>query len=327
MSAPQKYPLEFYLDFRSVDRFLYRVCDLHDLPAYSHPELLERLDNCHIYMLGKRPRLSVVPGSLQVGPDYSELFVQYSKSGRTVSQKTFLPTSQLMPAGYSALEYVHSISEYPHREIITHDKSGKFMGSFLIANRAHTLSGVDRSAQDLEIVYVGKGLRKSAQDRLENHSTLQRILADVHSNDPDCEVFALVYAFDYRKSAWAVKGNIPLISEQSSSPRMVKVKKYRPSLDEKINLVEAACISYFRTDKYNSHYLDFPNRGNKILNSIYAMDVAAIVVQVDNENIGFLRTFSKKIEPNSTHHVVVDFREREGMLSIFSGMKMNGQKT
>jgi len=59
-------------------------------------------------------------------------------------------------------------------------------------------------------MYIGKGLRHSTQDRLENPKTLQRILAQVNSNSPDDEVFALVYAFEYagRREAGVVTASI-----------------------------------------------------------------------------------------------------------------------
>jgi len=71
------------------------------------------------------------------------------------------------------------------------------MGYTLLANLVHLMPKVRQEAKDLEIVYVGKGLRRTAQDRLENHATLQRILAKINSNKPDSEVFALVYSFKY----------------------------------------------------------------------------------------------------------------------------------
>lgn len=51
-------------------------------------------------------------------------------------------------------------------------------------------------AKDLEVIYVGKGLRRSARNQLMNHQKLQEILADLASNESDQEVLALVYAFE-----------------------------------------------------------------------------------------------------------------------------------
>ena len=64
--ANPKYAAEFFLEFRSMDRFIYRVSDLHHLADFNSQELNERVDKCHIYLLCKRPRLSIVPGTIEV---------------------------------------------------------------------------------------------------------------------------------------------------------------------------------------------------------------------------------------------------------------------
>jgi len=46
-----KYPAEVFLDFRSVHRFLYRVSDLHELDHGANEEILDRLDDSHVYVL------------------------------------------------------------------------------------------------------------------------------------------------------------------------------------------------------------------------------------------------------------------------------------
>jgi hypothetical protein len=150
-------------------------------------------------------------------------------------------------------------------------------------------------AKDLEVVYVGKGLRRSARDRLMNHEKLQEILADLGSNEPDQEVFALVYAFDFRKNALM----LPAASEIEGEPvkeRQQRVLAYKPSLDDRVALIEASCISYFGPDKYNIHYLDFPDRHYRMLDPVYAADFGQLIVELDNTNIS---QSHKKIYPRS----------------------------
>jgi hypothetical protein len=177
---------------------------------------------------------------------------------------------------------------------------------------------VHHAAKDIEVVYVGKGLRHSAQDRLENHSTLQRILAEINSNEPDNEMFVLVYSFKYLKNALTFPGSSPEFSGQAAKQRRERAMAYRPSLDEQVSLIEASVISYFHPKEYNSHYLDFPSRNHRILRGVYEADLAAIVVQLDNTNIGELRLYSQSVPPASTHYIVADFRLLEGKTSFLT---------
>jgi hypothetical protein len=314
MSRPptSKYPAEFFLEFRSADRFLYRVSDLYVLGEVAGTDLLERLDDCHIYLLGKRPRLSVVPGSVEVA-DAVRFKVEYRLGSITHRSDVGLPRSL-----FASEEVTFEPSPYPHRELVTRDAGGKVVGYTLLANLAHIMEGVRQEAKDLEVVYVGKGLRRSAQDRLENHSTLQRILAEINSNAPEAEVFALVYSFKYLKNALVIKGGSPEVAGDAAGRQRERALAYRPSLDDQVSLIEASIISYFQTAEYNTQYLQFPDRSQRILAGVYEADFAAIVVQLDNTNIGELRTCSQRVPPRSTHYIAVDFRALEGKTSFLS---------
>lgn len=307
-----KYPAEYFLEFRAVDRFLYRVSDLYQLGEIAGKDLLDRLDDCHLYLLGKRPRLSVVPGSV-MAIDAVRFKVEYKSGGVTRRSDAELPLSLFAPE-----EVTFEASTYPHRELVTRDAKGDVVAYTLLANYAHVMPGLPQEAQDLEVIYVGKGVRRSAQDRLENHSTLQRILAEVNSNAPEAEVFALVYSFKYLKNSLDFVGIPSEMTGDAAAHRQNKALAYRPSLDDQVSLIEASVISYFHPSEYNSQYLQFPDRSQRILKGVYEADFAAIAVQLDNANIGGLRTFSQRVPPHSRHDIVIDFRSLEGKSSFFS---------
>lgn len=307
-----KYPEEFYLDFRSFDRFIYRVSDLYSLDENLSNEILVRLDKCHIYLLGKRPRLSLVANSIQTTDDLVRFQVEYRLKGTTEKADVELPRKMFSPE-----EVIFEVSPYPHREIITRNTKGDVMAITLLANFVHLMSGVSRQAKDLDVVYVGKGLHHSAQDRLEHHSTLQKILAKINSNEPDMEVFALVYSFQYLKNLLVFKGIPTEITGDVAKERRDKAIAYKPSLDEQVALIEASIISYFQPSIFNSQFLNFPDRRQKILSEVYNADFAAIVVQLDNTNIGGQRFYSQNVPPESTHYIIVDFRQIEGKHSLF----------
>jgi hypothetical protein len=313
-----KYPVEFFLEFRSVDRFLYRVSDLYQLDKVTSQEVLARLDNCHVYLLGKRPRLSILPDSVHATAKGVRFVVEYRLGSTTHHSPVEIPRSYLRPE-----EKLFGASSYPHRELISYSANGDVLGYTLLANIVHIMPSVRQEARDLEVVYVGKGVRRSAQDRLENHATLQRLLAEINSNEPDAEVFSIVYSFKYLKNALALKGSSAEFDGTVARKHREKALKFQISLDEQVSLIEASIISYFQPTEYNMHYLDFPSRRHQILRKVYDSDFAAIVVQLDNTNIGGLRLYSKTVQPDSTHDIIADFRRLERRSSLFDRRTRN----
>jgi hypothetical protein len=82
-----------------------------------------------------------------------------------------------------------------------------------------------------------------------------------------------------------------------------------------VSLIEATCISYFQTSKYNTHYLDFPKRHHRMLRPVYDADFALLSVQLDHSMIGGQRLYSQKVAPASEHLAQIDFRSLEGRSS------------
>jgi hypothetical protein len=178
-----KYSEEFILTFKSVDRFIFRASDIWAIDDHVASESRARLDRCHIYALCKRPRLSLVPNTLQFGTDRVSFEVECRvegvphKAGFSIGREAFFPD-----------EHAFEVSAYPHRELISRDKDGQVIVETLPATFAHLIPGLPEKARDLEVMYIGKGLSQSAQDRLKSHETLQRVLGDINSHDPDAEV-------------------------------------------------------------------------------------------------------------------------------------------
>ncbi|MCE9732350.1 hypothetical protein [Pectobacterium sp. IFB5596] len=284
-----------YLDFRSVDRFLYRIRDLRNLRDHLPDDLIERLDLCHLYMICKRPRLSLIPNSITWNADSISLKVSCAFNGVTHEGGVQLIRP---PALRDAKAF--SVSRFPHRELLAIDRDGKVTHEMLFANLAHLIKSLPSFAQQLEVLYVGKGLAKNTQDRLANHETLQKILAEINSDDPDSEVFALVYRFDYRRSVGGIVADNFDVKEFLCQ----NCGLYKPTLDDQVSLIEAATISYFHTAKYNSHYINFPMTDIDAARRAREFGAAYIVVQIDTENIGGVPIYSQRIGPQATHYVV-----------------------
>lgn len=279
------------LEFQSCQKFLCRVSDVYSLEEDISSESLERLKSCHIYLLGKRPRLSIDPDSITADTAALCFRVEYRCEGRVDGAEVVWPRELLLP-----YESAFAVSQYPHRELLSYDTTGQLLGTTLLANYAHLIPGLPAKACDLEVLYVGKGLSDTAHDRIRKHATLQRILAEIHSNDPDAEVFALMYSFQQRKPCMILNVE-PEIAGAPARARAERALAFKPSLEEQVELVEAMIISYFRTDTYNTHYVDFPSRRQQILAPVYEADFAAMLCDLDNETLGGLRLFSQYVAP------------------------------
>lgn len=302
-----KYASEYVLEFSSIDRFLFRISDQGILEQHVAPEVFKRLDDCHIYILGKRPRISLQPASIVTTDDFLTFNIEYRLRGILKESPVHIPRRVIPPD-----EVVFEASSYPHRELISRDVNGQIVAETVLANFVDFIPDMETAAKDIEVLYVGKGLRKSAKDRLANHSTLQKILADINSNDPDAELSVLVYRFKYRKHGLQFISVPVEITGRLAAKHEKKCRAFRPSLEIQVSLIEASIISYFKTDRFNVQYLDWPNRAQKILKAVYKADFAAMETVIDNTQIGGQRLYSSRVPPQSVHNILVDFRQFEG---------------
>jgi hypothetical protein len=302
-----KYANEFVLEFPSDDRFLFRASDLYELKSHISPELVRRLSKCHIYLLGKRPRLWLQPDSVAIDAEFLRFTVKYRLTGSEHEAHVRVPR-RFLPLD----EVYFEASPYPHRELISRDKNGQVVAHTVLANYADFIPDLEQSAKDIEVVYVGKGLSKSAHDRLLNHSTLQQISLDINSNDPDAEVLALVYRFGYHVSQLGFVGVPVGVTGKVANKHVKACMNFKPRLPMQVSLVESSIISYFHTDRFNTHYVNWDKRAHKAIKAASKADFAAMEVVLDNTNIGGQRLFSQSVAPASVHHIIVDFRKLEG---------------
>lgn len=305
---PPKYAQEFWLQYQSCDRFLFRASDVTDLDCHLDGEVLSRLNQCQIYFIGTRPRVGAVPGSLRRSADELVFTLEYAVRGQVRRRQVAAPVDL-----FGRLQDSFSVSPYPHRDIVATQPNGELAGSCLIANYAHIL-GLPPEASDLEILYIGQGMHASAKDRLINHATLQKVLAKIASNEPDCEVFLLVHAFAAKKPMVGFPRDMPPeITGLTADRRRHEAIAIKPSKTDQVALIEAACIAYFQTSEYNTHFLSFPEGKMKALTRLKPADFAGLHVQLDHTGIGGLRIGSKSVSPANNHEIIVDFRNGKHM--------------
>jgi len=304
-----KSSIEYFLEFRSCDRFIYRISDLYSQKQDVSPDLLSRLDHCHLYILCTRPRVSIVPGTIHSSAEAVRMDLEYMYRGNRYKVLLDVPRGM-----FSEDEQVFEVAPYPHRELISRNEKGEVVATTLIANYVHLIPDIEGAAADLEVRYIGKGLSHSAQDRLRHHPTLQKILAEINSKEPEMEVFALIYSFEKHVHG-AVIVNSETRRDINEKDRVKKMMAYRPSIGEQVALIEASCISYFRP-QFNTQYVKFPNRKHEILTPVFNADFAAISVQLDNTNLGGQRIFSQAVKTAVKHDVLIDLRKLDGLPSL-----------
>jgi len=311
----QNHLMEFLLVFTAIDRFIFRISDIDELDDLIPEELAARVSACHIYMICKRPRLSLKNTAPKVTGESVVVNLEYRLAGTLHSSEAQIPRSY-----FTDEEVDFRASPYPRRELLSYDKSGKHMGTMLLANYAHLFAGLPVEARDLKVLYVGKGVASKAKGRLQSHSTLQKILAQVTSNEPDDEVFILLYAFDRPKKCMIKlesPSGEPEVSGDAALNHVSRMRAYKPNLDAQVAVIEAALINYFQTDKYNTHYIhSFPSPKLAILKDVYYADFAGLVVEIDNANIAYQRIYSDKVAPHHFHAAKVDFRKMENRFSV-----------
>lgn len=277
-------------------------------------DIVDRVRNCMIYLICSRPTISIVPGSIEKVKGYFQFDLKFHRSGKEMICKVTAPKEIVIDLG-GRIE----VSDYPHKEILSYDSEGNLVVQTLISNLVHLLKGLPEEISNHEVLYVGKGTSDCAVDRLDGHSTLERILADIIKTEPAKEIAIMLYNFEMKKDAVSITGirEKAEVRGELAKEHFSKIIEFKPSIDEQSCIAEALLIDYFKTTMYNSNFTYGLSHSQKTLSSIYELDFDAVVVELDNENIGFLKIYSTKVKPNYYHHALLDIRKLEGRVSVF----------
>lgn len=306
-----------FLRFISYDRFLFRFSDRQDALNPSL-ELLDRVRNCMIYLICSRPIITIIPESFQIHEGCCQFDIKYVLNGHEHRKSVQTPKGLIKEFGGKI-----EVSKFPYTSIHFYDKENNLVVDMLISNFVHLLENMPVEVSNHEVLYVGKGTADCAVDRLDGHSTLERILADVLRDEPNKEVVILIYNFELKKNAITnpMLGEMAEIRGEQAKKHFLKIVEYKPNIDEQTKIAEALLIDYFSTSKYNTHFTKGLSISAGVFKNIREIDIDAVVVELDNENIGFLKIYSQKIPPNYFHHAWFDIRKLEGRISLFDNKK------
>lgn len=172
-----------------------------------------------------------------------------------------------------------------------------------------------------DVIYIGRSIgtktNRSAIDRLKNHSSLQKILSDVHYNEPDKEIMIFMFAFENEYVFSSLDGRSGLINDgDDDNHRFKNAVKNKPTRNQSVVMIEAALIRFFEP-KYNIQL-----KKTKIspallaLKKCYDIDMSGLVVEVRTDEIGCC-FYSSKV-PKNTHHIIqIDLVSHQKRLSFF----------
>ena len=314
--AIRRHAVELGLSFPSDGMVLIHPKDLDDLDDPQNP-WAELSTRCHIYLILKRPRLTYVPGSLDVDDQHLSVRVRYLRAG--------MPAEATLRLRGKPNEGVEARLEEQVRPRLVINNNGEEL-----VIPAHTLSFIcdeitDATVREAEVVYVGMSYAdgtRSAKDRLRSHSTLQQVLADLNGDEPDDEALVLMVEFQQPFFIMSIDGRTRPTPDASRNVGADFGRTERElTLDLRIALIEAGLIRYFQP-RYNEKYKQrFPHPTQRILQEVYAIDFGALTVELNTEAVN-LRTYSP-VRPAGFYHMAsVDLHDPSVRHSFFNIMNV-----
>lgn len=301
------------------------VCALtpENLHIKPNAEQASIFAQCHIYLICRRPAVAFDPGSFSFEPPLAQGYLTRKINGKE-SRSSFKAKLGTVPGGSL------SVAPYPHRTILEHDTTGNETGiHFPISLICHISELEDEDIRNFEVVYVGQAFGKggrSAFERLKNHSTLQRILAESAANRPDDELMLFLFKYEPYQIISMMDG-ITKDGEKGDqdTEHFISLLKNPLSRKQQIALAEAGLIRYFRPE-YNIVYKEnFPNENQTILDQCYKLDFSALSVEINTEDVRS-RLWSPSVDLGVHHIAKFDLHDIAKRRSFFSFVDLDGRQ-
>jgi hypothetical protein len=306
MIAPRKFISEFGLHVCSDMTVLLQQDQLSGLTGLpSSP---------HIYIVGRRPRISFDPRSIQIGEEeITGVAIKHLQDERL--EIPFVAANELGRTDLS----VHS--EYPFTEIAFKTPEGEVISNGKTALLLASFNPKHWEHLDLEVLYVGQSYGndgdRNAIARLQSHSTLQGIYSEAIRTSPDQEIWLILLSFEryFIASFDGITKSYQTTSEEDDVHREHVIQNQITEQQE-VNFTEAALIKYFRPP-FNVKYKEtFPSPGHSTYEQCYNVDLNAVSVEVQTEEI-MLRLWSAAVEPKLVHIATFPLHNEEERRYMF----------
>ncbi len=313
-TARRKYQTEFVLNVYSSDPTLVAPNNLDKIKD-DPPDVREPAERSNIYLIIKRPRISLVPDSIEIEENKVTGQVAVQCKAKQVI-KDFSIVGPL-PEGAESL----IASDYPHTKMSLLDKDKNVVLTIPVAYMLRFMDIDLEGLDDFEVAYVGQAFgasgNRSAVERLSSHSTLQKILSDISANEPHKEIMLALYQFQFHRFIISMDGRNPADVTGDKDKEQYKRKLESDfSRSMRISLAEAALIRYFEPE-YNKHYKrEFPHKRHKMLTKLYEFDFAGLCVEASIEDHR-TKLFSEKVSPKDHHIANFDLHNPDERKSFF----------
>jgi len=214
---------------------------------------------------------------------------------------------------------------YPFKEIHSLNPASE-MATYLPASFLATAHSIchPNNPSDLnryEVLYVGQALgeqgNRSALDRLRNHSKLQKILAMTNYDHPDKEIMIFMCQFEHTQIFTSMDGMAKNADKSDKNEsRLIHAMQNPPKKKQKIAMIEAGLIRYFKPHSNEIFKIKFPSMKHKVLNSCYSLDMSGLVIELNSSDLNCL-LYSGSIPPSSHHVAKIDLISSQNRMSFF----------
>jgi hypothetical protein len=284
------YSLEASLQLYSSEPSVMTPADLYD--AVGDPAFRDQFVGTNLYVITCRPRILIAPEGVDlVGTSLvGHLMVMREHGWERVA---FCYPLQLDARFGAARPSGVDVATNGTRLLVRCANGSIFIAAHVLV--AHAEVQLSQAERDLCVLYVGQaiGRRRArlAVDRLISHTTLQRILADFHTNQPEWEVLILFYRFEHSRLMLNSGGNLnlePSASLAEERAHLDEVRAASTARRERITLAEASLIHYFKP-LYNTVFkkTDFvaAAKKRKFMKSVMRNDMIGLIVEVNSANL------------------------------------------
>lgn len=302
----------------------YQILQQQELAEFVKTQkMFEGLNNCNIYFILKRPRITINPNYFSANIDYLDLEfnvqVKNKIEKRNYKLPNFFPDSN-----------IELVSEYPHNYFeLKNNATCLKIKTAILLDDYQSKKPFNDDILDFEVLYIGQSYgttgNKNATDRIISHSTLQKIYLDTITNSPDSEIWIMLASFN-QDNFVAINGKIKTRQNNNEAEvdRYLKFANAKFSEKQKINFTEAALINSFKP-KYNKEFKNtFPSNRHIDYDECYKLDINGIMIELDLSEINrwlYSEAKPRILNPNGHNYWQSDifyFNNREDRYQMFN---------
>lgn len=310
--------IEGAVELFSSDPYIFRPSDLYKING----ELRKELEKYNIYLIARRKRIFLRYDNLKLDLEQQRIEGTFCINlGFEIKE---IPFCFFNPLPLPIVELIDL--EYPF------DHLGlKLIDGFPVQLGVHDVlrfsTGDFDSYTNLHVEYIGQAFGndgdRDALDRLigeggkDGHGSLQKILADINASQPDNEIFVLLYSFEFYKKLSVGGGKVePQIPMEDTPKRFKHFMEVELDRENRINLVEASLIRYFKP-MYNDKYKrTFPKNSHIILEKLFELDITGLSVSLSTLDHR-VSLSSEEVQPSQIHLAMYPITNEKNRLSFF----------